>query len=95
MNVMSVKTTEEGKKKEKKKRVWEKADSLWLSRKRGERVSRSGSREDRGGAEVCSAPVRKAVKEGKRGRTAHYGGGKKVGDSFYAGLRKRRIKEFS
>lgn len=45
-----------------------KADSLWLSRKKGERESSSGSGEEREGAKVCSAPVRRAVKEGKGGR---------------------------
>lgn len=46
-------------------RVWKKADSLWLSRKKGERESSSGSREEREGAKVCSAPVRRGVKEGR------------------------------
>lgn len=44
------------------------ADSLWLSRKKGERESSSGSGEERGRAKVCSAPVRRAVKEGRSER---------------------------
>ena len=43
----------------------EKADSLWLSRKKGERESSSGSGEEREGAKVCLAPVRRGVKEGR------------------------------
>lgn len=42
------------------------ADSLWLSRKKGERESSSGSGEERGGTKVCSAPVRRGVKEGRK-----------------------------
>lgn len=37
------------------------ADSLWFSRKKGVRESSSGSREERGGAKVCPAPVRRGV----------------------------------
>lgn len=42
-----------------------KAHSLWLSRKKGERESSSGSGEEREGATVCSAPARK--RRGVRG----------------------------
>lgn len=38
---------------------WRSAHSLWLSRKKGESESSSGSGEERGWAKVCSAPVRK------------------------------------
>lgn len=48
------------------KQEFGKADSLWLSRKKGERESSSGSGEEREGATVCSAPVRRGVKEGRR-----------------------------
>lgn len=41
------------------------AHSLWLSRKKGERESSSGSGEEREGATVCSAPARK--RRGVRG----------------------------
>lgn len=42
-----------------------KAHSLWLSRKKGERESSSGSGEEREGTTVCSAPERK--RRGVRG----------------------------
>lgn len=45
-----------------------KEDSLWFSGMKGERESNSGSGEERGRAKVCSAPVRRGVNEGKRGR---------------------------
>lgn len=41
-----------------------KADSLWLWTKKGKGESSSGSGEERGRAKVCSAPVRRGVKEG-------------------------------
>lgn len=40
------------------------ADSL--NRKKGERVSNSGSGEEREGVTVCSAAVRRGVKDGRR-----------------------------
>lgn len=41
--------------------------SLWLSRKKGERVNSSASGEERQGGRMCSAPVRKRSK-GEAGR---------------------------
>lgn len=56
-----------------------KGDSLWLSRKKGERDRSSGSGEERGRTKGCSAPVRKGVEEGEEWRKTgkekkvHYG----------------------
>ncbi len=61
----------------------ENADSLWLSGKKEERESSSGSGEERGRAKVCSAPGKTGVMEGgkkgkreggrgvRRGKTKH------------------------
>lgn len=48
------------------KQEFGKAVLLWLSRKKGKSESSSGSGEEREGVIVCSAPVRRGVKEGRR-----------------------------
>lgn len=65
---------------EKKKKV----HSLWLSRKKGESESSSGSGEERQGARMCSAPVRKRSEGRKEGREEGRQEGRK-------GRRKRKL----
>lgn len=48
------------------KQEFGKAVLLWLSRKKGKRESSSGSGEEREGEMVCSAPVRRGVKEDRK-----------------------------
>lgn len=76
-----------------------KVHSLWLSRKKGDRESSSGSGEERQGARMCSAPVRRrnegreggrkaGRKEGRKGGRGNCEGNKKVAEE----LRKEGIK---
>lgn len=58
----------------KKVKSLENADSLWLSGKKEERESSSGSGEERGRAKVCSAPGKTGVMEGGKKERGREGG---------------------